>query len=80
MANVYLDKNKIATFGGFIIRGKKIGSYEPYFMNKLLQTNLVRNEIISKAGGSTRYNVGQDILSEVKIIIPSIQEQKKIAV
>ena len=79
MANVYLDKNKIATFGGFIIRGKKIGSYEPYFMNKLLQTNLVRNEIISKAGGSTRYNVGQDILSEVKIIIPSIQEQKKIA-
>ena len=24
-ANVYLDKEKIATFGGFVIRGKKIG-------------------------------------------------------
>lgn len=78
MANVYLD-NKIATFGGFVIRGKKIGNYVPTFINKVLKTNLARNEITSKAGGSTRYNVGQDILNEVRIIIPNIQEQQKIA-
>ena len=34
-ACVYLDKNKTATFGGFVIRGKKIGDYEPMFLNKL---------------------------------------------
>ena len=28
-ANVYLD-NRMATFGGFVIRGKKIGEYNPY--------------------------------------------------
>lgn len=78
MANVYLD-NKIATFGGFVIRGKKIGNYVPTFINKVLKTNLARNEITSKAGGSTRYNVGQDILNEVRIIIPNMQEQQKIA-
>ena len=78
MANVYLD-NKIATFGGFVIRGKKIGNYVPTFINKVLKTNLARNEIISKSGGSTRYNVGQDILNEVRIIIPNMQEQEKIA-
>lgn len=78
MANVYLD-NKIATFGGFVIRGKKIGNYVPTFINKVLKTNLARNEITSKAGGSTRYNVGQDILNEVRIIIPNMQEQEKIA-
>ncbi|MDO4589039.1 MAG: restriction endonuclease subunit S, partial [Fusobacterium sp.] len=78
MTNVYLDK-KIATFGGFVIRGKKIGNYVPTFINKVLKTNLARNEITSKAGGSTRYNVGQDILNEVQIIIPNMQEQQKIA-
>ena len=34
-ANVYLD-NRTATFGGFVIRGKKIGEYNPYFFKCLL--------------------------------------------
>ena len=78
MANVYLD-DKTATFGGFVIRGKKIANYVPTFINKVLKTDLARNEITSKSGGSTRYNVGQDILNEVQIIIPTIKEQEKIA-
>ena len=77
MANVYLD-DKIATFGGFVIRGKKIANYVPTFINKVLKTDLARNEITSKSGGSTRYNVGQDILNEVQIIIPKLEEQEKI--
>ena len=34
-ASVYLDKEKIATFGGFVIRGKKIADYVPEFFNKV---------------------------------------------
>jgi type I restriction enzyme S subunit len=78
-ANVYLDKKKTATFGGFVIRGKKIGDYEPIFLNKLLKTQAVRNSISSRSGGSTRYNVGQEILASVKLLLPSPSEQKKIA-
>ena len=78
-ANVYLDKEHKATFGGFIIRGKKIGEYDPIFMNKLLKTSSARKEITSKSGGSTRYNVGQETLSDVEVILPSIEEQEKIA-
>ena len=78
MANVYLD-DKTATFGGFVIRGKKIANYVPTFINKVLKTDLARNEITSKSGGSIRYNVGQDILNEVQIVIPNLQEQQKIA-
>ena len=37
-ANVYLD-NRTATFGGFVIRGKKIGEYNPYFFKCLLYCN-----------------------------------------
>ena len=77
-ACVYLDK-KPATFGGFVIRGKKIGDYNPIFFNKLLKTNLARNEITSKSGGSTRYNVGQETLSLIRLPFPSLPEQQKIA-
>lgn len=77
-ASVYLDKRP-ATFGGFVIRGKKIGEYEPMFLNKLLKTDLSRNEITSKSGGSTRYNVGQETLSSVTLPFPSLPEQQKIA-
>lgn len=78
-ANVYLDEEQPATFGGFVIRGRKIGEYDPVFFNKLLKTNLSRDQITSKSGGSTRYNVGQEILSSIILPFPSISEQTKIA-
>ena len=78
-ANVYLDKEHAATFGGFVIRGKKIGEYDPVFLNKLLKTETIRHDISSKSGGSTRFNIGQEILSSIKIFLPSLNEQQKIA-
>ncbi len=78
-ANVYLDKERNATFGGFVIRGRKIGEYEPIFFNKLLKTDKARDSITSKSGGSTRYNVGQEILTSIFLHFPSLPEQRKIA-
>lgn len=78
-ASVYLDKEHTATFGGFVIRGRKIGEYDPMFLNKLLKTDASRDSITSKSGGSTRYNVGQETLSSVKLLFPEISEQTKIA-
>ncbi|STA99776.1 restriction endonuclease subunit S [Clostridium baratii] len=77
-ANVYLG-DKTVTFGGFVIRGKKIGEYNPIFMNGLLKSKSARKEITTKSGGSTRYNVGQEILMDVNIKLPSLEEQSKIA-
>lgn len=77
-ANVYLD-DEPATFGGFVIRGKKIANYDPYFINQLLKTEAARKEIVAKSGGSTRYNVGQEILKAVTIKTTSPLEQQKIA-
>lgn len=78
-ASVYLDNNPNVTFGGFVIRGKKISDYFPMFLNKVLKNSAVRNQITSKAGGSTRYNVSQEILEGVLIPIPPKEEQEKIA-
>lgn len=78
-SNVYLDKKNTATFGGFVIRGKKIGDYSPEFMNSLLKTPKVRKEITSKAQGAQHINVGQETLENVSIALPTVKEQEKIA-
>ena len=78
-SNVYVDKDQSATFGGFVIRGKAIREYDPLFFNYLLKTSSLRKEITSKSGGSTRYNVSQSILEQVKVEVPSMPEQEKIS-
>ena len=77
-ANVYLGSQP-CVYGGFVIRGKKEGEYNPFFLKELLQSTRVRKEITSWSGGSTRYNIGQDSLNKISIILPSIEEQNKIA-
>ena len=78
-SNVYLDKENTATFGGFVIRGKKNGEYVPEFMNYLLESQRVRKEITSKAQGAQHINVGQETLENVNVVLPSMLEQEKIA-
>lgn len=78
-ANIYVDKNKNAVFGGFVIRGRKKQDYNPYFINYLLKTSSARKEITTKSGGSTRYNVGQESLSQVFVQLTTLPEQQKIA-
>ncbi len=79
-SNVYLDEEKPATFGGFVIRGKKIKEYNPLYFNYLLKTYKARKEIVIRGCGSTHFNIGQEDLRETPIIISSnMQEQQKIS-
>ena len=77
-ANVYLD-SKPAVFGGFVIRGKSKGNYNPSFFRYLLTSPTVRKRVIVKGAGAQHFNIGQDGLSKVCIDIPCIKEQEKIA-
>ena len=76
-ANVYLD-SKPAIFGGFVIRGKSKGNYNPLFFRHLLVSPTARKRIIMKGAGAQHFNIGQDGLSKVSLDIPCMQEQKKI--
>ncbi|OCH21918.1 restriction endonuclease subunit S [Aliivibrio logei] len=79
-SNIYLDKDKSATFGGFVIRGRPTAEFNPIYLDLLLKTSSSRKEITTKSGGSTRFNVGQGSLSSVKITITTnLEEQQKIA-
>ena len=78
-SNVYLDKEKVATFGGFVIRGKKIGNYNPLFLNYLLKSPYNRRKIIIKGAGAQHYNISQEELEKININFTNENEQKKIA-
>lgn len=78
-SNVYLDKDRTATYSGFVIRGKKKADYTPYFLNEALRIGQVRNQIIRNAAGSQHINVGQDSLAKIIVPLASDAEQSKIA-
>ena len=78
-SNVYLDKEKVATFGGFVIRGKKVGNYNPLFLNYLLKSPYNRQKIIIKGAGAQHYNISQEELEKININFTNEKEQKKIA-
>lgn len=77
-SNVYLD-DRTATFGGFVIRGKKTGDYNPLFFKYLLDSGTARKEIIRIGQGAQHYNIGQEGLRKISLYFPKESEQKKIA-
>ena len=77
--NVYLDKNHTATFGGFVIRGKKIGDYNPTFFNYLLKSPSSRQSIVRLGAGAQHYNIGQENIKTLNFYFPDEEEQQKIA-
>lgn len=78
-SNVYLDKDKTATFGGFVIRGKKKAEYEPLYLKYVLDSFGARKQIMRCAAGVQHFNVSQDDLANVTIKLPNMEVQKKIA-
>ena len=76
--NVYIDADKTAVFGGFVIRGKQKYPYSPKFMKYLLDTKAVRNQITRCAQGAQHINVSQETLQDITVTLPTQTEQRKI--
>lgn len=79
MTAVYLD-NAIATFGGFVIRGRpKSDEIAPEYSVFLFQASNYRSQVTKLGQGAVRANIGQKDLSRVNVSFPPLPEQKKIA-
>lgn len=75
-AKAYQQK-KYALYSGFSIRGKKKDDFDAKFIELSLNYPN-RKQIESRAGGSTRFNVSQSILSSIVILEPTKEEQIEI--
>jgi restriction endonuclease S subunit len=80
MSAIYLD-NSIATFGGFVIRGR-CGDNEfldPNYSIYSFQSSSFRHQAIRLGQGAVRANIGQKDLSKIFVLLPPPKEQRKIA-
>ena len=78
-SNVYLDTEKTATFGGFVIRGKKKSDYDPLYLKYALDSFVVRKQIMQCAAGAQHINVSQEDLCKVVVNLPTVDVQNRIS-
>ena len=78
-SNVYLDTEKTASFGGFVIRGKKRSDYDPLYLKYALDSFVVRKQIMQCAAGAQHINVSQEDLCNVVVNLPTIDVQNRIS-
>ncbi|WP_323659453.1 restriction endonuclease subunit S [Aliarcobacter butzleri] len=79
LSTVYYD-DKIALFGGFVIRGRQITKdLDLDFKRYCFQSTEIRKQIISYGSGSIRKNIAQTNLKNVYLFVPTITEQQKIS-
>ena len=76
---VYKDSEE-AVFGGFIIRAHDIKSstLDLLYKGYCFQPSYIRNQISALGNGAIRYNLGQEDLSRVNLLIPPLPEQRRI--
>lgn len=68
------------TFGGFVIRGRQTKNFLlPEFARYCFKSNRIRKEMIRRSQGKVRANIGQKDLKKIPILIPTTDEQEKIA-
>lgn len=81
MSSVLLDELDEVYLNSFCF-GYRLYNFEkvlPEFLMFLLRGNYVRKYITKLAQGSTRFNLSKNVILNMKIQIPNIEEQKKIA-
>lgn len=80
LSSVYLGENNKVVFGGFVIRGVfKNTEIDTFFKKFCFRSDILRKQIIKFGQGAVRSNIGQKDLEKVKIPLPSLPEQHKIA-
>lgn len=80
-ASVLLDKIDELYLNSFCFgyRVQSLKILSPYFSQFLFRSENFRNEIVKLAQGSTRYNMSKVQLMKLRINLPCLEEQNKIA-
>ncbi len=79
IASVLLEKIDNCVFSGFLLRGKPFTELLlPEYCAYCFSTDRIRNEIVNKSNFTTRATTTGVILSKISVMVPSIEEQKKI--
>ena len=79
-SNIYVGNSCDITFDGHLIRFRPNKNIlTPMFANYLLRTSRVRTQLVARGKTATMTTIGQADVSGVKLTVPDINEQQKIA-
>lgn len=79
IASVLLEDIEDCVFSGFVLRARPLTNILlPEYCKYCFSTNIVRRQIIRLSTMTTRALTNGTSLSEVKILVPSMQEQQRI--
>ena len=81
LTSTYQGNNSETVFSGFILRARpyKLNIIDSLFYAYYLRTSNMRNNIIKYSSITTRALINSSNLSKMKVKLPSIEEQEKIA-
>lgn len=79
-SNIYLDDSEDVTYDGHLMKMTPDSSKVlPQFLFYVLKTFSSRKQFIRRGKISTMTTIGQDDIAPVKLLIPTLEEQQKIA-
>lgn len=79
-SNIYLDDNEDVTYDGHLMKMTPDSSkILPQFLFYVLKTFSSRKQFIRRGKISTMTTIGQDDIAPVKLLIPTLEEQQKVA-
>ena len=80
-ASVLLDKNVMPYLNSFSFgfRPNSLKELDPYFARFFFRSFIFRQGVVKLAQGSTRYNISKIGFMKIKMMMPSLPEQQKIA-
>ncbi len=80
-SSVLLDKDVEPYLNSFSfgLRPNSLDEFDPNFARFFFRSPLFRKEVVRLAQGSTRYNISKIAFMKIKILLPTIKEQQKIA-
>ena len=78
-ASVLIEEIEECTFAGFLIRARPVtNTILPTYCKYCFSTPKIRDSIVSKSSFTTRASLTGASLAEVKLYLPSLQEQQRI--
>jgi len=79
-SNVLLSRAEDITYDGHLIKlSPRQNTYLPQFIAAALKNSTSRKQLVARGKTGTMTTIGQDDIATVKLTIPSIAEQEKIA-
>ncbi len=78
MSSIWLNNTENTYLNSFCFGYRPHFKFDPLYLGYLLRSPMFRKDITILAQGISRYNISKNKVMEIKVLIPSLEEQNKI--